>query len=138
MINILQAGMAKSGNYWTWKILDLTLKAAFGEPSKYIVKHKEFENLKSKKLTHEDQLYTDVLDVDLSGYYFRVGPYFKEKIYDIEDYINNAQHIWTHSEYHPKFDKVLRNIQKTIYIIRHPEDVAISQANFAFTFRKQA
>lgn len=133
MMNIIQSGMAKSGNYWVWKILDLTLKASFGEPSKYIVKHKEFQNLKNKRFTHEDQLYTDVLDVDMSGYYLRVGPYFKEKIYDIEDYTNNAQHIWTHSEYHPKFEKILRNTQKTIYIIRHPAKVAISQANFAFT-----
>ena len=133
MLNIIQAGVAKSGNYWTWKILDLTLKAAYGEPSKYIIQHKDFQSLKNKKFTHEDQLYTDVLDVDMSGYYLRVGPYFKEKIYDIEDYINQAQHIWTHSEYNPKFENVLKKVQKTIYIIRHPADVAMSQANFAFT-----
>lgn len=133
MMNIIQAGMAKSGNYWVWKVLDLTLKAAFGDPSKYIVKYKDFQNLKNKRFTHEDQLYTDVLDVDMSGYYFRVGPYFKEKIYDIDDYIDNAQHIWTHSKYHPNFVKVLNRIEKTVYIIRHPADIAISQANFAFT-----
>jgi hypothetical protein len=78
-------------------------------------------------------LETDVLDVDKRGYYWRVGPYFRKKIKNPNSYLEQAEHIWTHSEYTKKFENIISEIEKLVYIVRHPLAVSKSQANFAFT-----
>ena len=133
-MKILQSGVAKSGNYWLWKILDETLKYSNNEVKKFVTSTEEYKDiLNSKKLSNIDQISTDVIDVDITGFYWRISSYHKQKIVNIKDYIDKSTHVWTHSEYCNQFKKIENKFDKIIYIIRDPRDVAISMANFAFT-----
>jgi aryl sulfotransferase len=133
MRNVLQSGVAKSGNYWLWKIIDLTLKESGQPRSNFVTNTEAYARLQEQIMTHEDQLKTDVLDVDATGYYWRIGPYHRERIVSLSAYLAKADHIWTHSAYHSNFEPVLSSVGKAVYIIRDPRDIAVSMANFAFT-----
>ena len=133
MSKVIQAGVAKSGNYWLWKIIDLTLKESSGSPSKFITTTDEYHNLSKEIMSHSDQIDIDVLDVEMTGFYWRVGPFIKKRLRNVDDYLDLADHVWTHSSYCKKFKNIFTGVNKIIYIIRHPVDIAKSQANFAFT-----
>lgn len=139
-MKILQSGVAKSGNYWLWKILDETLKYSNNEVKKFVTSTEEYDDiLNSKKLSNIDQISSDVIDVDMTGYYWRISSYYKEKIPDLDSYIDQSTHIWTHSEFCNSFNELQQKVDKIIYIVRDPRDVAISMANFAFTnYAKEA
>lgn len=133
MKNVLQAGVAKSGNFWLWKIIDEILKLD-GAKKSYIKNHEIQKILETKEdLTHENQSETDVIDFERDGVYFRVSSIYKEKIEDFDAYLEEAQHVWTHSEMNEVGIEACKSFQKVVYIIRDPRDVVLSMANFSFT-----
>ena len=68
-MKILQAGVAKSGNYWLWKIIDESLKAADIDIKKHVTSSNEYFDIQqNKQLSNIDQISSDVIDVDMTGY----------------------------------------------------------------------
>lgn len=134
MGSILQGGVAKSGNYWLWKIIDSVLEQGGRDRSRYITQHEIFEKIsKYEDLTHENQSETDVVDFEKDGVYFRVSSIYKEKIVFFNNYLEKASHVWTHSELNGVGEATLVSFEKVIYVVRDPRDVALSMANFSFT-----
>ena len=79
-MKILQSGVAKSGNYWLWKILDETLKYSNNEVKKFVTSTEEYKDiLNSKKLSNIDQISTDVIDVDIT-FLLENFSYHKQKL----------------------------------------------------------
>lgn len=133
-MHILQAGVAKSGNYWLWRIIAELLSEA-GIPRKnFVAQQPIYEQIKNNtELSHADQAELDVLDIVQNRFYWRVANIHREQIPDINAYIDQSTHLWTHSHWASGCDRLLTAVDKTIYIIRDPRDVVISMANFAFT-----
>lgn len=132
-MHLLQNGCPKSGNYWLYKILSLTLDAA-GVPQKsYIQNHPIQAAASTWQLSHPDQVGLDVLDIEPDHNFCRIASYFREPIESISEYVKSNRLVWSHSRYIPDSAEVYDQFDKIVYIIRDPRDVAISMAHFAFT-----
>lgn len=130
---ILQAGVAKSGNYWLWRILREIHLLNDVEIRSFNRTLPVFEEARTwPHMTHEDQLETDVVDVDDSGVHVRIASRYRSEV-DASDLVAGSSHLWTHSEFHAYFTPILSRAGHTFYLIRDPRDVVISMANFAFT-----
>lgn len=137
MMHVLQNGLPKSGNYWLFNILNLTLDAA-GVPKKSLIENHPIRPIaETWLLSHPDQATLNVLDIEPGTCFFRIGSYFREPIPSLKAYIDANRLVWTHSRYIPESEAVYDAFDKVVYIVRDPRDVAISQAHFAFTPYRQ-
>lgn len=130
---ILQAGIAKSGNFWLYKILQSVIRHGGLETKSFIKQHPIYELARLWDLPTTDHADIDTLEINKFQCVTLIWPIFREPVDDIDSYINSCSHVWTHahlSEYAltvlPKFDKI-------VYILRDPRDVAVSMSRFAFT-----
>lgn len=132
-MKILQAGAAKSGNFWLYTIIEKILDRA-GERQKSFVKSQPiYAEARNWQLSYPSQADIDMLDIENEGCYWRISSRIREPVTDIDNYIQSTSHVWTHSricerslEVYPKFDKI-------VYIIRDPRDRLLSEAKFAFS-----
>ena len=135
--NIVQAGVAKSGNYWLWKIIHTILINNSKTVSSNIENSEHLKKFYDQIVSHNDQTKIDVIDVNYFGIYWRFGQYYREKIKNIDLYLDRAKHIWTHSKYSENFNLIFKGEKKSdikcLIIIRNPIDIVKSQANFMFT-----
>lgn len=132
-MHVLQNGLPKSGNYWLYSILNLTLDAAGVERKGFIEHHPIQPIAENWLLSNPDQATMNVLDIEPGIRSFRIGSYYKEPIANLKEYIDANRLIWTHSRYITDSEEVYDSFDKIVYIIRDPRDVAISQAYFALT-----
>lgn len=130
---ILQAGAMKCGNFWLYCILQNILKHSGLEHRSFFQQHPAYENAKKEDLLFPGQADIDHITIKPDGCYIEWGASNLEPIQDIDDYVRQCRHVWTHSpvcplslEVYPKFDRI-------VYIIRDPRDAAISFSKFAFT-----
>jgi len=130
---ILQSGVAKSGNYWLYRILQSIFKQYNIPQKSYIQTQSIYQQAKEWELSYKEQAAIDVLDIESKGFYYRISSAYKKKIDNVDYYLSCCSHVWTHSpicnrsfDIFPKFDRI-------VYIVRDPRDVLISMANFAFT-----
>jgi len=130
---ILQGGVPKSGNLWLYKIIQGICKRAGIERRCFIQSHAIYPEALTWELSHADQANVDSLDIGPDGCFFRVSDVFREKIEDIDDYLGQCSHVWTHSSICDRSFDVLPKFDKIIYIIRDPRDVAISMSRYVFT-----
>jgi aryl sulfotransferase len=130
---ILQAGLPKSGNLWTYKILQNIAKYGNWERCSFIKKQPIYELAKTWELGFTGQAGVDVLDIEQQGCFCRIGPVFSQRVENIENYISQCNHVWTHSPFCKHSLEVLPRFDKVVYIIRDPRDVALSWSRFAFT-----
>ena len=135
-MTILQAGVPKSGNYWLYNIIRNILIEAGLEHRSYIQQHPIQEQAKNWQLSFAGQSEMDFLNIEGGRCYCRLSGVFKEKIDDIDNYIEQCSQVWTHSPLNSLSQSILPKFDKTIYIIRDPRDVAISYSKFAFTEHK--
>ena len=135
-MTILQAGVPKSGNYWLYNIIRNILVEAGAEHRSYIQHHPIQSEAKNWQLSFARQSSMDFLNIEEGGCYCRISGVFREKITDIDDYIEQCSQVWTHSPLNPLAKSILPKFNKIIYIIRDPRDVAISYSKFAFTEHK--
>lgn len=132
-MTILQAGFPKSGNLWLYKIIKSSIQHS-GQPYRqFMTSQPVYQQVKDLTLSYDEQASTDVLDIDPDGCFYRVSTIFREPVTDIESYMSQCSHAWTHSDLHPQGLEVLPLFDKVVYIIRDPRDVAISLSKFAFT-----
>lgn len=131
-MKILQAGVAKSGNFWLYKIIQSILRSQAFPQNSFIQNHPIQAQAKTWNLSYAEQASIDVLDIEPTQCFYRISSLFREPIPDIDDYLNQCSHVWTHSRW-CKETEVFSKFNKIIYIIRDPRDVAISKSKFAFT-----
>lgn len=134
---ILQAGVPKSGNYWLYNIIESVAKQAEIEHRSFIQNHHIHEVAQTWDLGFAGQSDIDFLHLGAKDCYFRISAVFREQILDVEDYISQCSHVWTHSPIANNYSlEVLSKFKNIVYIIRDPRDIAISYSHFAFTPHK--
>lgn len=133
-MHVLQAGVAKSGNYWLWRIIAELLDEAGIPKHRFVAKQPIYREIrKGAELSHADQAESDVIDVVRNKYYWRISSLHRERIEDVRSYVEQCTQLWTHSAWASGCRDLLSAADKVVYIVRDPRDVAISMANFAFT-----
>ncbi len=130
---ILQAGVAKSGNFWLYKIIQEIIGCSNFEKKSFIRAQPIYEVAKAWDLSYKQQADIDVLDIESHKCFFRISSIFRMPIENIDDYIRQCNHVWTHSAFCEQSMVVLSKFDKVVYIIRDPRDVAISMSRFVFT-----
>jgi aryl sulfotransferase len=132
-MTILQAGKAKSGNYWLYKIIQTSFELSGLPPRTYIEDHPIHREAQSWTLSHSDQAKIDVISLEPGGVYFRIGQKFRRAIPNIDTYLSRSSHVWTHSAFCEQQRQVYKKFDKIVYLVRDPRDVAVSMSRFAFT-----
>ncbi len=132
-MQILQCGIAKSGNFWLYKILSHILEKANVEEKSFIKSQPIHKIAQSWSLSFPEQVNINYLDITENALFYRMSNIFVYPIDDIDDYIDRCNVVWTHSQFCSKSKEVFPKFNKRIYIIRDPRDVAISWSNFVFT-----
>lgn len=129
---ILQSGVAKSGNYWLYKILDAIYTEANIECRSYIRNHSKYKTLKDLKLSFKEQASIDTIKFNSNKLKLYVSNIYEEQIKDPSDYFDKCSIVWTHTEFNRYFYEFEKDISKIIYLVRDPRDVFLSKVNFAF------
>lgn len=132
-MKILQIGYPKSGNYWLYKIIQESLDMAGVEQKNYIQQHPIYPIAQEWELSYPEQVDINMIDILDKGCFFRISSIFRKRIEDLEEYIDSNTHLWSHSNYCATSEQVFPMLDKIVYIIRDPRDVALSKADFAFT-----
>ena len=135
-MNILQAGVSKSGNYWLYSILHNILLEAGQKHRSYIQQHPIQSETGKWQLSFAGQSEMDFLSIEGGKCYCRISQVFKEEIADIDSYISSCSQVWTHSTIDAAASKILAKFDKIVYIIRDPRDRAISKSKYDFTEHK--
>ncbi|MBV7339685.1 sulfotransferase domain-containing protein [Chloroflexi bacterium TSY] len=130
---ILQSGIAKSGNFWLYTILQKILNHARLKHRSFIQNHPIHKQAQTWELTFNRHADMDFIDIVPDGCYARLGNQFREPIEDIDAYIAACRHVWTHSTLCDRSFAILPKFDKIIYIMRDARDVAISLSKFMFT-----
>lgn len=133
MKNIVQIGVPKSGNYWLYRILSAIVDES-GLPTKSFIRTRPiYETAKRWKLSAPDQAEINVFDIEEDGCYYRISSLFRERVPDLDEYLEKNTLTWTHSLVCSRSRSVLSCYDKRVYIIRDPRDVAVSMSRFILT-----
>lgn len=132
-MRLLQAGAAKSGNFWLYKILQQTAAHAGLPRRSFIQDHPIQPIARTWDLSHRDQAGIDMLDIEALGCYARISSVFRLPLDDLDAYVQACTHVWTHSRFCDRSFDVLPRFDKIVYIVRDPRDRALSATRFAFT-----
>jgi len=130
---ILQAGIAKSGNFWLYKIIQSVIRHSELEAKSFIKQHPIYSLARSWDLPTTDHADIDTLEINPFQCVTLIWPIFREPVDDIDSYINSCSHVWTHSHLSEYALTVLPKFDRIVYILRDPRDVAVSMSKFAFT-----
>lgn len=129
-MKILQVGVPRSGNYWVYYILRNIFKESEVQLSSYI--EKQDIDLGDWQENYDRQKMVDALSVNphTGIFSWRVSSVFSKLIVDLDCYLSQASHIWSHAPYIHYMDKILSDRDRVIYIVRDPRDVFVSQVYF--------
>jgi aryl sulfotransferase len=128
---LLQSGLPKSGNLWLHKIIQESFRLGGIELKSFIQSQPIFQEAKSWP-GFAEQAGIDFIEVDAQGCYFRKGAY-RQPIIDLDNYLSQCTHVWTHALWVPRCDQVFSKFDKIVYIIRDPRDVVVSASKYNFT-----
>jgi aryl sulfotransferase len=128
---VLQSGLPKSGNLWLHKILQESIRLGGLEIKSFIQAQPIFQEAKNWP-GFSEQAGIDFIDVDTKGVYIRKGA-FRQPISDLDGYLSQCTHVWTHALWVPRCDVIFSKFEKIIYIVRDPRDVVVSASNYFFT-----
>ncbi|AKD05054.1 sulfotransferase domain-containing protein [Pontibacter korlensis] len=129
-MKILQGGAPKCGNFWLYQILQQILQRS-GQPiSSFIQRQPIYELAKTWDLNYPSQASIDVLDITDLQYSYRISSIFRMPVEDIEDYVSQTDHVWTHSPICKRSGELLNLFDKKVYIVRDPRDRAISASKY--------
>lgn len=132
-MKLLQAGAAKSGNFWLYKIIDSIYNVKGIPKNSYVKKHPIYEMAKDWELSYPEQSSIDMLDIENRKCFWRISSIFRKPIEDIDEYLSGTSHVWTHSLICNRSHEIYKKFDKVVYIIRDPRDRALSEAKFAFS-----
>jgi aryl sulfotransferase len=136
-MRILQSGMPKSGNFWLWQILQQIITEAGLPNESFIQRHPVYPIAKTWELSFAEQADIDVLDIIPYAQFFRISSIFRMPVGDLDTYLSQTNHVWTHSNFNIGSKAVFPKFDKIVYILRDPRDVILSQSRFAFTPYRQ-
>jgi aryl sulfotransferase len=132
-MKLLQSGMAKSGNYWLYTILQSIMRHAGLPTHTYISTQPIYTLAREWELSYPEQASIDTIDIEDAGVFYRISSAFRWPIQDLNAYLEHATHVWTHSAFGGLSDEVFSAFDKIVYIVRDPRDVVLSTARFLFT-----
>jgi len=128
---LLQSGLPKSGNLWLHKILQESLRLGGIELRSFIQTQPIYQEAKTWPGFNE-QAGIDFIEVTPQGCFYRKGS-FRQPIPDLDSYLSQCMHVWTHAFWVPRCDEVFSRFDKIVYIIRDPRDVIVSASKYYFT-----
>ena len=129
-MKILQGGAPKCGNFWLYQIIQHILTQTSQTPKSFIQRQPIYELAKTWDLNYPSQASIDVLDVTDLQYSYRISSIFRMPVEDINAYIDQTDHIWTHSPICKRSLELLGLLDKKVYILRDPRDRAISASRY--------
>lgn len=129
-MKILQGGAPKCGNFWLYQILQQLLQKAGTDTTSFIQRQPVYQLAKTWDLNYPSQASIDVLDVTDLQYSYRISSIFRMPVEDIESYVAQTNHVWTHSPICKRSGELLALFDKKVYILRDPRDRAISAAKY--------
>lgn len=132
-VRVLQAGLAKSGNYWVYNILKQCLQQAGLPHSSFIQQQPIHRVAQNWELSYDEQADIDVLDITDKGCFYRISSIFRHPITDLDAYLQDTTHVWSHSAFCNACRRVFSKFDKAVYIVRDPRDAALSHARFMLT-----
>lgn len=129
-MKILQGGVPKCGNFWLYQIIQQVLTRTGHETTSFIQQHPIYELAKSWELNYPSQASIDVLEITDLQYSYRISSIFRMPVEDIQSYLSQTNHVWTHSPICKRSGELLDLFGKKVYIVRDPRDRAISAAKY--------
>jgi len=132
-ICVIQCGVPKSGNYWVFKVIKECFQKAGLHRSSFIQNHPIYEVAQNWELSYGEQADIDVIDITDKGCFYRISSIFRHPVLDIDSYLEETTHVWTHSPLCDASWDVLPKFDKIVYIVRDPRDAALSHARFLLT-----
>ncbi|MFT2008082.1 sulfotransferase domain-containing protein [Pontibacter sp. 13R65] len=129
-MKILQGGAPKCGNFWLYQILQQLLRKAGHNTTSFIQQQPIYELAKTWDLNYPSQASIDVLDITDLQYSYRISSVFRMPVEDINSYLSQTNHVWTHSPICKRSPELLGLFDKKVYILRDPRDRAISAAKY--------
>lgn len=129
-MKILQGGVPKCGNFWLYQIIQKVLHQSGRETGSFIENHPVYPIARTWDLNYPDQAKIDVLEITDLQFSYRISSIFKMPILNLQKYIDQTTHVWTHSPVCQKSGEVFGLFDKKIYIIRDPRDRALSAARY--------
>ncbi len=132
-MRLLQAGVAKSGNYLLYTMLTALQGAAGMPPRRFITGHPIQAEARQWKLSFPGQHAVDVLEMDDDALYISISSLFREPITDIPGFAERTNLVWTHAPWARSTPRIAPIFDHIVYVIRDPRDAIISHADFLFT-----
>jgi len=129
-MKILQGGVPKCGNFWLYEIIQKILYKSGANTSSYIEKHPIYSLAKTWDLNFPGQARIDVLEITDLQCSYRISSIFKMPVLNLKEYVEQTNHVWTHSPICKRSRDVFNVFEKKIYIIRDPRDRALSAAKY--------
>lgn len=129
-MKILQGGAPKCGNFWLYQILQQVLQRSGHSIQSFIQRQPIYELAKTWDLNYPSQASIDVLDVTDLQYSYRISSIFRMPVTDLQEYVAQSDHVWTHSPICKRSGELLSLFDKKVYIVRDPRDRAISAAKY--------
>ncbi|MCC9169033.1 sulfotransferase domain-containing protein [Pontibacter harenae] len=129
-MKILQGGAPKCGNFWLYQIIQQLLERTGRDFTSFIQKQPIYDLAKEWDLNYPSQASIDVLDVTDLQYSYRISSIYRRPIENIQDYVAQTNHVWTHSPICKRSGELLNLFDKKVYIIRDPRDRAISASKY--------
>ena len=132
-MKLLQSGVAKSGNYWLYTILQSLLRRT-GQPTHTYIESQPIHAVaRAWELSYPEQASIDTIDITDTGVFYRISSAFRWPVDDLDAYLARTTHVWTHSRITANPDAIFGKFDKIVYIVRDPRDVVLSTSRFLFT-----
>ncbi len=129
-LRLLQIGFIRSGNYWLWKTLQTVFRLTGLEQRSFIKNQPIYHVAQHWDLCFPEQAEVDVLEIYPTQCFYSIPPVFRMAIEDIQSYLGETTHVWTHSDWNKGSEKIFSEFDKIIYIVRDPRDVFLSIRKF--------
>ncbi len=97
-IMLLQIGPPKCGNYWLYNILQQIYRLKGIPYRSFISNHPVYREAKNWDFSHSLQAGIDLIDIESGKCFYRISSIFRTPIHDLDEYLAQTNHVWTHSE----------------------------------------
>ncbi|GHA62081.1 sulfotransferase domain-containing protein [Pontibacter akesuensis] len=129
-MKILQGGAPKCGNFWLYQIIQQLLERTGYDTSTFIQKQPIYKLAQKWELNYPTQASIDMVDITDLQLSYRISSIFRMPIENIESYLKQTNHVWTHSPICKRSPELLNLFDKKVYIVRDPRDRAISASKY--------
>lgn len=129
-MKLLQGGAPKCGNFWLYQIIQQILSRTGHNTTSFIQQQPIYTLAKEWDLNYPSQASIDMLDVTDLQYSYRISSIYRMPIENIAGYVQQTNHVWTHSPICKRSGELLELFDKKVYIVRDPRDRAISASKY--------